>query len=76
MFLKIFKKESPKWLNQKQHNEMALHSYESIYNREYAESEVGKIKSLQENEEQTLSKIMKKITFLSSYAAKMELPKE
>lgn len=48
MFTKVFKKESPAWLIRSQNFEMAFHSYESIYNKEYAESEINKVQNLLE----------------------------
>ena len=48
MLIKVFKKESPIWLVRSQNFEMAFHSYESIYNTEYAESQVNKAQTLLE----------------------------
>lgn len=61
MLLTVFKKESPIWLIRSQNFEMAFHSYESIYNKEFAESEMKKLNSLIEKDQN--SQIVAEDTF-------------
>lgn len=51
MLLTVFKKESPIWLVRSQNFEMAFHSYESIYNKEFAENEMNKLNNLLEKDQ-------------------------
>lgn len=70
MLLKVFKKESPKWLLMKQNYSLALHSYESIFNREFAETEIKKIKTLEGVDEQKYIQNTQEYTYINLICCK------